>query len=318
MNLNKLIKTTILGVGIALTGVAYSNNFPAKPLTMVIGFGAGGSTDIQGRVLATIMSEQLGQPVNVVNRPGAGGGVALAQLAHSRDAGYTFVFGTSMSVTFGPLATPTTYDIDSFKYVAAVTLGQSAMVTGQKQGFTDWKNFVADAKAKPGMSYANQTAFDRFLIDYIAKQEGLNLRIIPTSGGAGMAPLLLSGDVNFAYSGGTHSGYAKTGEMPVLISLADERLMAFPDAPTLRELGYDIDPGEVRVVMVPKNTPNTQIERLAKALEAATKDPRFKQITEERLLMPVTYIAGDEVHKNLSAKFDTYKRIIKEMGGLNQ
>jgi len=317
MKLQSLLKTALITGALAVSSSVLADNFPSKPLSMVIGWGAGGSTDIQGRVLANVMSEHLGQPVNVINRPGAGGAVALQQLVNSRDQGHTFVFGTSMSVTFGPLATPTNFDVDSFTYVAGVTLGQSAIVTGADKPYSNWEEFIEYAKANPGTSYASQLPFDRLLVDYIAKKEGLDLRIVPTSGGAGMAPLILSGDVDFAYSGGTHSGYAKTGEMPVLASLADDRLVAFPDAPTLRELGYEIDPGEIRVVMVPKNTPDNQVERLAEVLKLATQDPRFIEITEERILMPVVYMDGDEVHENLSNQVEGFKAIIEELGGLS-
>ncbi|RAU16762.1 tripartite tricarboxylate transporter substrate binding protein [Nitrincola tibetensis] len=317
MKLQSLLKTALITGALAVSSSVLADNFPSKPLSMVIGWGAGGSTDIQGRVLANVMSEHLGQPVNVINRPGAGGAVALQQLVNSRDQGHTFVFGTSMSVTFGPLATPTNFDVDSFTYVAGVTLGQSAIVTGADKPYSNWEEFLEYAKANPGTSYASQLPFDRLLVDYIAKKEGLDLRIVPTSGGAGMAPLILSGDVDFAYSGGTHSGYAKTGEMPVLASLADDRLVAFPDAPTLRELGYEIDPGEIRVVMVPKNTPDNQVERLAEVLKLATQDPRFIEITEERILMPVVYMDGDEVHENLSNQVEGFKAVIEELGGLS-
>jgi len=317
MKLQSLLKTALITGALAVSSSVLADNFPSKPLSMVIGWGAGGSTDIQGRVLANVMSEHLGQPVNVINRPGAGGAVALQQLVNSRDQGHTFVFGTSMSVTFGPLATPTNFDVDSFTYVAGVTLGQSAIVTGADKPYSNWEEFIEYAKANPGTSYASQLPFDRLLVDYIAKKEGLDLRIVPTSGGAGMAPLILSGDVDFAYSGGTHSGYAKTGEMPVLASLADDRLVAFPDAPTLRELGYEIDPGEIRVVMVPKNTPDNQVERLAEVLKLATQDPRFIEITEERILMPVVYMDGDEVHENLSNQVEGFKAVIEELGGLS-
>ncbi|MDR5907890.1 tripartite tricarboxylate transporter substrate-binding protein, partial [Franzmannia qiaohouensis] len=170
--------------------------------------------------LANVLEEELGQPVNVVNQPGAGGGVALSRLTVSDDEGYTFVFGTSMTITYGPLSTETNYQLDDFRYVAGVTLGQSAMVTGEDRPFGDtWEGLIEYAKENPGTSYATQTALDRMIIEYIAQQEGLDLRIVPTSGGAGMAPLILSGDVDFAYSGGTHSGYADSGEMPVLLSL---------------------------------------------------------------------------------------------------
>ncbi|QTF93054.1 tripartite tricarboxylate transporter substrate binding protein [Halomonas sp. BM-2019] len=315
----KLLGSALLAsaVTVASLGMAQADDFPSKPLTLVVGWGAGGSTDIQARVLANIMSEELGQPVNVVNQPGAGGGVALARLANSRDEGYTFVFGTSMTITFGPLSSETTYGLDDFRYVAGVTLGQSAIVTGENRPFGDsWEALVEYARDNPGTSYATQTALDRMIIEYIAQQEGLELRIVPTAGGAGMAPLILSGDVAFAYSGGTHSGYAETGEMPVLLSLATDRLVAFPDAPTLAEAGYDVNAAEIRVAMVPRNTPDSHVERLAEALEVATQDPRFIEITEERILMPVTWMPEEEVTALLTDQVAGYKALLEELGGM--
>ncbi|EWH02666.1 tripartite tricarboxylate transporter substrate binding protein [Halomonas sp. BC04] len=315
----KLLSTAILSSAMALgmAGAAQADEFPTKPLTLVVGFGAGGSTDIQARVLANVLEDELGQPVNVVNQPGAGGGVALARLANNTDEGYTFVFGTSMTITFGPLSTETTYQLDDFRYVAGVTLGQSAMVTGENREFGDtWEGLIEYARENPGTSYATQTALDRMIIEYIAQQEGLDLRIVPTAGGAGMAPLILSGDVDFAYSGGTHSGYADSGEMPVLLSLAEDRLVAFPDAPTLQEAGYDINAAEIRVVMVPKDVPDAHVARLAEALEAATQDERFIEITEERILMPVTFIPEEEVTQTLADQVEGYKALLEELGGL--
>ncbi|MFQ3790028.1 Bug family tripartite tricarboxylate transporter substrate binding protein [Halomonas sp. A29] len=315
----QLLGTVLLSSAMVFgtAGLAQANDFPTKPLTMVVGWGAGGSTDIQARVLADILAEELGQPVNVVNQPGAGGGVALARLTNSRDEGYTFVFGTSMTITFGPLSSEANYELDDFRYVAGVTLGQSAIVTGEDRPFgNSWEELVEYARENPGMSYATQTALDRMIIQYIAQQEGLDLRVVPTSGGAGMAPLILSGDVDFAYSGGTHSGYAETGEMPVLLSLAEDRLVAFPDAPTLQEAGYDVNAAEIRVAMVPKNTPDAHVERLAEALELATEDPRFIEITEERILMPVTYIPEEEITQTLRDQVEGYKALIEELGGL--
>ena len=315
----KLLSTAILTSAMALgmAGMAQANDFPTKPLTLVVGFGAGGSTDIQARVLANVLEEELGQPVNVVNQPGAGGGVALARLGNNTDEGYTFAFGTSSSVTFGPHSTDTGFTLDDFRYVAGITIGQAAIVTGENRPFGEsWEELLEYARENPGTSYATQTALDRVIIEYIAQQEGLDLRIVPTAGGAGMAPLILSGDVDFAYSGGTHSGYADSGEMPVLLSLDQERLVAFPDAPSLTEAGYDIDTGEIRVVMVPKNTPDAHVERLAEALEAATQDERFISISEDRVLMPVTYIDEEEITTMLAEQSEGYRQLLEEMGGL--
>lgn len=322
--LSAAARSTILALGataltFGIAGQAQASDFPGKPLTLVVGFAAGGSTDIQARVLARVLEEELGQPVNVVNQPGAGGGVALARLANNRDEGHTLVFGTSMTITFGPLSTETTYDLDDFRYVAGVTLGQSAIVTGQGRDFGDsWESLVEYARENPGTSYASQTALDRTIIEYIAQREGLDLRIVPTAGGGGMAPLILSGDVDFAYSGGTHSGYADTGEMPVLLSLAEDRLVAFPDAPTLVEAGYDINPAEIRMAMVPRNTPDAHVERLAEALEAATRDARFIEITEQNILMPVVYLPEDELTQTLREQVESYEALLAEVNGSGQ
>ncbi|MDR5907637.1 tripartite tricarboxylate transporter substrate-binding protein, partial [Franzmannia qiaohouensis] len=116
--------------------------------------------------------------------------------------------------------------------------------------------------------------------------------------------------------GGTHSGYADSGEMPVLLSLAEDRLVAFPDAPSIQEAGYDINPAEIRVVMVPQNTPDSHVERLAEALEAATQDERFIEITEERILMPVVYMDEEEVTQTLSDQVAGYRALLEELGGV--
>lgn len=302
----------LLSAWLALPG--YAESFPERPLTMVIGYAAGGSTDIQGRVLAEVLSEQLGQPVEVNNIPGAGGAVAAAMLANSREQGYVFLYGTSSTISISPLLAPTSYGLDSFAYVAGLSLDQSAFVTGGKSGFRDWKSLLTFLRANPGQVYVTQTAEDRLLARAIAKREGLQLRIVPTSGGAGMAPLVISGDVFFAYSGGTHTGYTDSGQMRVLVSLAQERLMGYPDAPTLHELGYDLALHAVRIVVVPVATPAEHIEVLARALAAAAKDPRFVEVTVQRIRQPIVFTPGAQIKPMLSRQVDEYRRLIEEIG----
>jgi tripartite-type tricarboxylate transporter receptor subunit TctC len=265
-----------------------------------------------------VLEEELGQPVSVVNQPGAGGAVSLTRLMNNQDEGHTFVYaGTNGTLTFAPHAHDTDFSLDDFRYVASITTVQHAIVTGENRPFGDsWEDLVEYARENPGTSYATQHALDRLVIEYIMEQEGLDLRIVPTSGGGGMAPLILSGDVDFGYSGGTHSGYAETGEMPVLLSMDGERLFAFPDAPTVMEAGYDIDTSDFRVVVVPKNTPDAHVERLAEALEAATQDERFIEITEERILMPVHFRGEEEATELLHAQSENYRQLLERMGGV--
>lgn len=290
-----------------------ADNFPNRPLTMLIGFNPGGSTDVQAKVLAPILEEILGQPVQLLHQAGAGGAVAAAMLASSPDQGYVFQFGLSLPFTFAPLASTASYDYQSFRYVAGITLDQAALVTGPNMPFTDWAGFLDHARANPGVVYATQNIQDRFIINHIAQREGLSFRIVPTTGGAGMAPLILSGDAHFAFSGGTHSAYTDSGQMHVLASLADERLVYYPHAPTLRELGYDVSMHAVRVIAVPANTPDHHVEVLYRALEQAVEDPRFIAVTEDVIKMPVVFMGEIELDALFAEQVDEYRQLISNV-----
>lgn len=288
------------------------SNFPSQPLTMLIGFNPGGSTDIQGKVLAKVLSEQLGQPVNIIHHAGAGGASAAAMLANSRDQGYTFQYGLSLPYTFAPLTTTSSYQLDSFRYVAGITLDQAALVTGPNTPFATWQEFIAYAKANPGLVYASQNIQDRFLIHRIMRQEGIQLRIMPTTGGAAMAPLILSGDADIAFSGGTHSAYTDSGLMRVLASLAKNRLVYYPEVPSLIELGYDVSVHVIRVIAVPANTPDEQVQILSDALLAVTKDQRFIDVTEQTIKMPVIFMNEAELKALFAQQVIEYQALIAE------
>lgn len=310
-----VISSTLLAILLSLAWPVASHansDFPDRPLTLLIGFNPGGSTDVQARVLAPILAELLGQPVNLLHQPGAGGGIAAAMLASSPELGYLFQYGLSLPFTFAPLATPASYDYQSFRYVAGITLDQPALVTGPDTPFSDWQGLLDYARGNPNMVYASQNIQDRFMVNLIADQEGLSFRIVPTTGGAGMAPLIISGDADFAFSGGTHSAYTDSGQMRVLASLADDRLVYYPDVPTLRELGYDVSMHAVRVVAVPANTPDSQVEILSRALETATRDPRFIEVTNDVIRMPVVYMDEDELNALFDSQVEEYRGLIEQ------
>lgn len=293
MKMRRQLIALLAGLALALTAVA--DDFPSRPLTMLIGFNPGGSTDIQGIVLAEVLSEELGQPVEVLHYPGRGGGVAAAMLASSLEGGYVFQFGLSNPFVFTPLTTEASFLPESFRFVAGITLDQPALVTGANTPFNSWQGMLDYAREAGGLVYATQNPQDQYIMERIARQEGFNLLIIPTTGGAGMAPLVLSGDAELAFSGGTHSAYTDDGQMRILASPTRDRLMAYPAVPTLRELGYDLDMHAYRVVAVPANTPDEEVEKLAAALRVAIADPRFVAVTEERIRMPVTYVHEQEL-----------------------
>lgn len=125
--------------------------------------------------------------------------------------------------------------------------------------------------------------------------------------------MVLSGEAWLAFSGGSHTDFTDDGRMVVLASLDERRLMGYDDAPTLRELGYGVAIKSLRVVAVPANTPAVHIDVLARALEAATTDPRFVDITVKRIRQPVFFRRGDELRAIVQREADEFSRLQTSM-----
>lgn len=293
--------TAILAGSAAMLGLASAasaEDWPTRPLTMVIGFAAGGSTDIQGRVLANVMEEFLGQPVNVVNQPGAGSAVAYTRLKNNRDEGYTFLYGGTTALTFTPIISDVEYEIDDFEYLASVSSGQNAIVTSANKPYSTWEELVEYGEGQT-LTYAQQTALDQAIMERVADEAGLTLAVVPTGGGGGMAPLVLGGEVDFAYSGGTHAQYTPSGEMVILAFMSAERSPFYPDVPTLAELGYDYAIEDFRAIVVPQGVPENVKDRLIEAAEFATQSERFRDVVEGNTFFPVIYTAQDELEDSI-------------------
>ncbi|KDE41370.1 MAG: tripartite tricarboxylate transporter substrate binding protein [Nitrincola lacisaponensis] len=274
-------------------------DYPNRPVTLLIGFERGGTAYTQAEVLAEVLADNLGQPVSLQRKSGLGGGIAAAMLASSKSEGYIVLFTPSFPITDYPPNVQASYSIDDFRYIGAVSEDQHALVTSRFAPFNTWAEFLQYARQQGEISYVSQNMTDRHLIQTIAEKEGFEVRIIPVSGGAGMAPLVLSGDVDLAFSGGTHSRYSDTGEMRVLAATGQRRLEHYPDIPTLEELGYPLIMQSVRLLAVPKDTPEYQVEVLIQATRRALEDPRFIQVTQEVIRQPIRFIDGEELNQFL-------------------
>ena len=310
--MKKTLLTTISALVLS-SAAAVAQDYPGGPIEMMIGFGAGGTTDTQGRALAAALEDALGQPINVVNRPGAGGSVAAAQVAAAEADGYTMLFSGGRAISFNPLASPVQYALDDFIFIGAVALSQPAIVARGDSAFGTLADVVA-AASEDNLSYATQTTLDRMIIQSIEADEGIDVDIVPTQGGSGMVPLLLAGDIDFAYSGGIHAQYTESGDMKVLAALTSERQPAYPDVPTVAELGYDVNMDDYRMIAVPAGTPDDVVAALEAALETAAADEAFVDLTENTLQFPAVFIPGEELTSLLEAQRDSYKPLIEAYG----
>lgn len=310
--MKKIVLATVSVLAMSAPSVL-AQDYPSSPIEMLIGFGAGGTTDTQGRALAKAMEDALGQPINVVNRPGAGGSVAATQVAVADPDGYTILFSGGRAITFNPLASPVEYSLDDFTFIGAVALSQPAIVARGDSAF-DSLSDVVSAAGTDSLSYATQTTLDRMIMQAIQADEDISVDIVPTKGGSGMVPLLLAGDIDFAYSGGIHAQYTESGDMKVLAALTSERQPAYPDVPTLVELGFDVNMDDYRMVAVPSGTPDEVVATLQTALEKAAADEAFVDLTENTLRFPAVFIPGPKLTDLLGAQRDSYVSLVEAYG----
>lgn len=299
---------------VAAVSAARAADYPAKPLVLYIGSAPGGSTDVLGRVLAKSLQAALGQPVVVQNRTGAGGAVMATQLMRSVPDGYSIGMAISQAYSGNPVLTPGAipYRVGDFTHLASISKGQCALVTSAAKPYRTFEDVMAAARRGERPIFAAQSPLTRIVIEYIAKVAGVRFRVITVQGGGEMMQTILGGHADFGFSGGPHVDHVAAGQMRVLASAEDARLATSPEAPTLKELGYDITSCSMFVVSAPPHLPDEVKQPLAAALEHAIASPEMKTLIE-RLRYPEYYFGPDDVTQLLEGETATFTRAVEHL-----
>jgi len=282
----------ILGL-LAIPLNCIAETFPTKPLTMIVPYRAGGGTDTMARVLAKSLKDEVGQPVVVVNRKGGGGSLGASFLKNSGNDGYTFLMGGPDITTWNPLVQKVDFNMTDFRYLAAVTEYQNALVAGSDKPYKTLTELVSYSKEHPGISCAVQTPIDSKAINRIMKREKLDWKIVNTGGGSEVVQLLLGDKIDFAYSGGVHARYPQ--KLTVLASLNKDRLAGAPDKPSAFELGYEIMIPSYIVFMTPAGVSDEIAKILEEAILKASQSKDFKTIVQDRLKAPVIQVNSESL-----------------------
>lgn len=301
-----IIRTATAFALVLGTGVA-ANAFPDKPVTIIVGYGAGGGVDTISRTAAKTLTEKLGQPIVIQNRPGAGGGLAVTALKSMPADGHTLVATTSTTLTFDPHAKDVSFNVGDFEYIAAFGVFPEALVALPGRGWKTFADTIAEAKKKKnGLTYASTTSIDRVVMAAIAKKEGVKLRPVPTKGGAEAVAQTLGGHVDFAYSSGTYYAQAQAGKLHVLAGLGDKRIVGFPDAPTLGDLGYDASSVNMILFLAPKGIPADAKAKLIAAFKATGESADLHAILKKRNMGKYVPV-GDQITKDIHAQSEQFK-----------
>ncbi len=283
MKLNRRLFTALATAATLALGAApaIAQTYPAKPVTLVVPFAAGGPTDIVARTLAAAMAKPLGQSVVVENKVGAGGTIAAAYVMKAQPDGYTFLIHHNGMATAPALYRKLAYNpVTDFEHVGNVVDVPMTLIARKDMPAKNLGELIAYVKAnaeKINLANAGLGAVSHLCGTLFQQSLGVNLTTVPFQGTGPALNALLGGQVDLLCDQTTNTvPHIKAGSVKFYGVTTKQRIKALPDAPTLHESGMkDFEVIVWHGVYAPKGTPPAVIQKFGDALRAALKDPAF-------------------------------------------
>ena len=271
-----------LALGLTLLAGAGAQNYPQRPVTLVVPVSAGGGTDVMARTVGQKVSELLGQPIVVDNKTGAGGNIGVEYVAKAKADGYTLLFSPSTIATNVAVYRKLPYDLlKDFQTVALVGQTDVALVVNSKVAANSVKDFVELARSKPGaLNYgsAGLGSSQHLTAEYFNQLAGTSSNHIPYKGQSAAMNDLVGGQIDYMFSPLQNAlPYIKQGRIRVLGVAAKQRHRDLPQTPTLIESGYaGAEVSNWFALYAPAATPPAVVKRLHAAYAQVLKQPETK------------------------------------------
>ena len=284
---------------------------PSGPITLEIGFDAGGETDTLGRIIAREVEEQSGWNIVAENKPGGGGIAVFSSLAVQKPDGLTIGLGVSMPVLVNLLlrGEELPFDLDSFDYLATVAHGQIAIITRADQPFNDMQGLVEYSKQNDGALIAVVAKPQELLMRYVGKQAGTEFKLVTAKSSAEAIQNLLGGHVDAAFAAGGHIPYMESGDVKMIASANAERHSYAPDTLTVREQGFDIDVDPYFYLAAPAGLSDGAKAALSKALDDAINSENARKVIIETLSTDPNNLGPDGTKKMMVEGLDNVAKL---------
>ena len=302
----------------AAPAVARAESYPARPVRVMLGFAAGGSSDVIGRVMCQWLSERLGQPFVLDNRPGAGSNIATEFVARENADGYTLLWCTSANAINATLYEHLNFNfIGDFVPVAGVFRVPNVLEVHPSVPAGTVPEFIAYAKANPGrLNYASGGigATQHMSAELFKSMTGVEMRHVPYRGSAPALVDLLGGQVQVMFDLLPASiGYIRAGQLRALAVTTAQRADALPDLPTIGDFVPGYEASTWNGVVAPKNTPTEMVDVLNKQINAGLNDPTIKARLAD---LGATTLPGSpaDLGKLIAAETEKWARVIKFAG----
>lgn len=314
----------LLAIIFAVTASSYCNaneqSYPQKPTRIIVPYAAGGSTDSTARLVAKELSDELGQPFFIENKPGAGGLVGHEMVSKAAADGSTLLFSAAGPLTVAPHTYPklSYKPVDDFVPVKLISISPMLLVVNPRVPAKNVRELIAFAKENPGkLNYASYGygTVSHLVGEMFKLREQLDIVHVPFKGSAPALTGLIGGDVDMMFDVlVTALPQVQGGNLRALAVTSDKRSTLAPDIPTMLEAG--VPNFEARAwfgLLAPAGTPPAIIERLSSALDASLAKPEFRAI----LAAQGAEVAGgtpEQFGSFFRAEFDKFGTIVKDAG----
>jgi tripartite-type tricarboxylate transporter receptor subunit TctC len=324
----EITRRGVLGAGIvaasliAAPSALPAQEWPSEPVTIVLGFPPGGGSDNYVRLLAPFLSEALGQPVSIENRPGANGNIATEYVINAEPDGYTMLFSTPSAMAAASYSFPDlAFDpIEDLKHVSLGTLSYYVLIASKDLPANTWEEFVALAKSKPGEivhASVGIGSVNEYIVDLLALRAGIELNTVQYKGGGPAITDILANQAQIMTSSiGQSESFLSSGQVKGLLIAAPERAEQLPDNPSSAELGIEgVDQMAFWMgASVPKDTPDEIVDRLYDALAEAHRNPDLVQRMQAIGLTPVASTPA-EYEARLRSDHELYGEVYEAKHG---
>ena len=316
----KRLWLTIVGIALLAPAVSFGQGYPSKPIRIVVGFAPGGNIDITARTIAPGLTEVLGQPVLVDNRPGAGGRIGSTQVAKSSPDGYTVLLGAPGTLVSQPVFRDDTeyQPLRDFVYTSLISIVSSAILVHPSMPVRSVKELIAFARARPGellMGSAGQGSGTHLMGELFQSMAKIKFVHVPYKGGGAAAVAIVSGQVHLTFDQVSSSGpFIKAGRLRALAVTTPQRSKFLPDVPTIDESGLrGYDYSTWTTIAIPVATPRDAVQKLRDAVDTVIAQPRTREAFE-KLGAEVVSNSAEDFTRRLQQDYARWIRIRKETG----
>jgi tripartite-type tricarboxylate transporter receptor subunit TctC len=302
-----------------MTGVTWAQDFPARPITIVVPYAAGGATDITARRFAEALTRKLSTTIVVDNKPGAATAIGAAYVARAAKDGYTLLFAPGTTTSVNPhLYSKLTYQSSDFTPVSMVSRQTFVLVVGAGHPAKTFRDLLAYGKNRPeGLTYGTTGtgSMTNIIGEWVGKTIGLKLIEVPYKGTAPATVDVVSGRVDMQFEGITSTvSMLGAGKTRALAVMSDKPSPLLPGVPTFREEGFaDLVAFTNFGLLAPKGTPAPVIEKLHAATVAAVASPEFAESLAASGESAVSSPNPQQFATFLNEEFEHWGRIIKPM-----